>query len=42
MYPDKVGQVIIDGVLDGNDYRNALWDSNLVDNEAVIDSLFTF
>ncbi|KAM5533027.1 hypothetical protein V8D89_013295 [Ganoderma adspersum] len=42
MYPDKVGRVIIDGVLDGNDYHNALWDSNLVDNEAVIDSLFTF
>lgn len=43
MYPDKVGRVIIDGVLDGNDYRNALWDSDsLVDNEAVISSLFTF
>ena len=42
MYPDKVGRVIIDGVLDGNEYRSAKWDSNLADNEAVIDSLFTF
>ncbi|KAI1785888.1 alpha/beta-hydrolase [Ganoderma leucocontextum] len=42
MYPDKVGRLIIDGVFDGNNYRSALWNSNLVDNEAVIDSLFTF
>ena len=42
MYPDKVGRLIIDGVFDGYNYRSGLWNSNLVDNEAVIDSLFTF
>ena len=42
MYPDKVGRMVIDGVYDGNNYRAALWNSNLQDNEAVIDSLFTF
>ncbi|KAM5533228.1 hypothetical protein V8D89_013093 [Ganoderma adspersum] len=42
MYPDKVGRMIIDGVLDGYEYRNALWNNSLTDNEAVIDSLFTF
>ncbi|PIL33855.1 hypothetical protein GSI_03561 [Ganoderma sinense ZZ0214-1] len=42
MYPDKVGRVIIDGVFDADNYRTSLWNSNLVDNEAVIDSLFTY
>ena len=42
MYPDKVGRLVIDGVFDGYNSRSGLWSSNLVDNEAVIDSLFTF
>ncbi|TBU44969.1 alpha/beta-hydrolase [Dichomitus squalens] len=42
MYPDKVGRVIIDGVYDAYNYRGALWNSNLLDNEAVINSLFTY
>ena len=42
IYPDKVGRMVIDGVYDGNNYRAALWNSNLLDNEAVINSLFTF
>ncbi|KAI1785869.1 alpha/beta-hydrolase [Ganoderma leucocontextum] len=42
MYPDKVGRMILDGVYDGHNYRSSLWNSNIVDNEAVIDSLFTF
>ncbi|RPD73811.1 alpha/beta-hydrolase [Lentinus tigrinus ALCF2SS1-7] len=42
MYPEKVGRVIIDGVYDGDNYRGALWSSNLADMEAVMDSLFTY
>ena len=42
MYPDKVGRVIIDGVYDAENYRSTLWDSNLRDNEAVIDAFFTY
>ncbi len=42
IYPDKVGRVIIDGVYDGHNYRGALWNSNLADTDAVIDSFFTF
>ncbi|KAI0630083.1 alpha/beta-hydrolase, partial [Trametes polyzona] len=42
MYPDKVGRVVIDGIYDSHNYRAALWNSNLVDNEAVIDSFFQF
>ena len=42
MYPESVRRVIIDGVFDGYDYRDALWSSNLHDTEEVIDSLFTY
>lgn len=42
MYPDKVGRMIIDGVYDGYNYRASLWNSNLLDNKAIIDSIFTF
>ena len=42
MYPDKVGRMVLDGVYDAQRYRCALWDSNLLDNEAVIDYLFTY
>ena len=42
MYPDKVGRMILDGVYDGDNYRASLWNSNVINNEAVIDSLFTF
>lgn len=42
MFPDKVGRVVIDGVYDSHNYRAALWSSNLVDMEAVMDSLFTY
>ncbi|KAI0820044.1 alpha/beta-hydrolase [Trametes gibbosa] len=42
IYPDKVGRVIIDGVYDSHNYRDALWNTNLADMEAVIDSFFHF
>ena len=40
MFPDKVGRFVMDGVLDGYNYRDALWNSNLVDMEEVINSMF--
>ncbi|KAI8968146.1 alpha/beta-hydrolase [Trametes punicea] len=42
IYPDKVGRVIIDGVYDAHNYRAALWNSNLIDVDTVIDSFFHF
>ena len=42
MYPDKVGRMIFDGVYDSINYRASLWNTNVINNEAVIDSLFTF
>jgi pimeloyl-ACP methyl ester carboxylesterase len=40
MYPDKVGRVIIDGVFDATNYRASLWSTNLVDTDAIYDSIF--
>ncbi|PIL33842.1 hypothetical protein GSI_03548 [Ganoderma sinense ZZ0214-1] len=42
MYPDNIERMVLDGVYDGNNYRASLWNSNVINNEAVIDSLFTF
>ncbi|KAH9922875.1 uncharacterized protein BXZ73DRAFT_104100 [Epithele typhae] len=42
MYPDKVGRVIIDGVFDAESYRSEHWSTNLLDMEAVMDSLFDY
>ncbi|KAI9061751.1 alpha/beta-hydrolase [Trametes sanguinea] len=42
IYPDKVGRVIIDGVYDAHNYRAALWNTNLVDVDTVMDSFFHF
>ncbi|KAI0355782.1 alpha/beta-hydrolase [Trametes cingulata] len=42
IFPDKVGRVIIDGVYDGHNYKAALWNSNLVDTDAAINSFFRF
>ncbi|KAI1796437.1 hypothetical protein LXA43DRAFT_1089996 [Ganoderma leucocontextum] len=37
----KSGRMVLDGVYDAQRDHSALWDSNLLDNEAVINSLFT-
>ncbi|KAI0369639.1 alpha/beta-hydrolase [Pilatotrama ljubarskyi] len=42
MYPDKVGRLIIDGVFDAYSYRANIWDTSLVDTDAVIGSFFDF
>ena len=42
MYPDNVGRVVIDGVYDSHNYRAALWNSNLLDIDTVMDSIFTY
>lgn len=42
MYPDKVGRLIIDGVYDAYNYRATLWNTNLVDTDAVWASFHNF
>lgn len=41
MYPDKIGRVALDSVLDGNDYR-ALYYLGLDDMDAILESFFAF
>lgn len=40
LYPDKVGRVFLDGVVDAEDYYLGTWLSNLVDTDLIIGSFF--
>lgn len=42
MYPDKVKRLIVDGVYDAENYKAALWNTNIVDVDHVVDALFDF
>ena len=42
MYPDKIKRLVIDGVVDGHSYRTSGYDTDIVDGEAIVESLFTY
>ncbi|KAF2869445.1 TAP-like protein-domain-containing protein [Massariosphaeria phaeospora] len=42
MYPDRVGRVILDAVVNSDDYSAALGKGSLHDNEKVMNSFYTF
>ncbi|RPD54765.1 alpha/beta-hydrolase [Lentinus tigrinus ALCF2SS1-7] len=42
IYPDKVKRLIVDGVYDAENYKAALWNTNIVDVDRVVDALFDF
>ena len=42
MYPDKIKRLIIDGVVDGHSYRISGYETDIVDVEAIVESLFTY
>ncbi|KAF2013380.1 hypothetical protein BU24DRAFT_483091, partial [Aaosphaeria arxii CBS 175.79] len=42
MYPDRVGRVILDGVVNSDDYDEALGGNELADNEKAMASFYTF
>jgi len=42
MYPSRVGQLVIDGVVDANDYSAGEWYLNLDDTDTVLLSFFEF
>ncbi|KAF2088308.1 hypothetical protein K490DRAFT_39894, partial [Saccharata proteae CBS 121410] len=40
MFPDRVGRLILDGVVDGENYMKALWNNNLEDTEKTMQSFY--
>lgn len=40
MYPGRVGRVIIDGVVDADDYIKGTWLTNLQDTDAIVDRFY--
>ena len=42
MFPDKVKRIVLDGVIDGESYRHARYETDIEDVQAIAESLFTF
>jgi pimeloyl-ACP methyl ester carboxylesterase len=42
LFPDRVGRMILDGVVDGEDYYKGGWGSNLPDADAAVESFFQY
>jgi len=42
MFPDHVGRLIVDGVVDVDDYYAGTWESNLSDTEKVMNSFYQY
>jgi pimeloyl-ACP methyl ester carboxylesterase len=42
MFPDRVGRVILDGVVSSYDYNHSLGNGSLVDNQKAMDSFYTY
>ena len=42
LFPDRVGRMILDGVVDGEDYYKGEWGSNLPDADAAVESFFQY
>jgi pimeloyl-ACP methyl ester carboxylesterase len=42
MYPDRVGRMILDGVVDAPDYYKGLWTDNLRDTERVVEAFYEY
>jgi pimeloyl-ACP methyl ester carboxylesterase len=40
MFPDRVGRLVVDGVVEYNNYMSGNWSSNLVDTEKSMDSFY--
>ncbi|KAF2794937.1 hypothetical protein K505DRAFT_303100 [Melanomma pulvis-pyrius CBS 109.77] len=42
LFPDRIGRMILDGVVDGEDYYQGKWAANLPDSDAAIESFFKY
>ncbi|GKT61398.1 cell wall anchored protein [Colletotrichum tofieldiae] len=40
MFPERVGRIMVDGIVDAEDYTNVNWQKNLNDAEAVLDDFY--
>ncbi|KAK5125398.1 hypothetical protein LTR85_000507 [Meristemomyces frigidus] len=40
MYPDRVGRLVVDGVVDAYNYKETLWSDNLLDTEKDMNQLY--
>jgi pimeloyl-ACP methyl ester carboxylesterase len=40
LYPDRIGRMIIDGVVDTEDHFNGGWETSIVDNDKVVQQFF--
>ncbi|TKA74423.1 hypothetical protein B0A55_06219, partial [Friedmanniomyces simplex] len=40
MFPDRVGRLVVDGVVDAYNYKKALWSDNLLDTEKDLQGLY--
>lgn len=42
LFPDRVGRVVLDGVVDGEDYYQGKWEANLPDADAAVETFFQY
>ncbi|KAJ8122043.1 hypothetical protein ONZ43_g1663 [Nemania bipapillata] len=42
MFPDRVGRVVLDGVVHADHYVNPMWDRSLVDADTIWDNFFVY
>ncbi|KAF2013974.1 hypothetical protein BU24DRAFT_395102 [Aaosphaeria arxii CBS 175.79] len=42
LFPDRIGRMILDGVVDAEDYYLGAWSNNLVDGDAAISTFFKY
>ncbi|KAI3323001.1 alpha/beta-hydrolase [Xylariaceae sp. AK1471] len=42
MFPDKVGRIVLDGVVHADHYVNPVWEGSLIDADAIWDKFFVY
>ncbi|ORX97553.1 TAP-like protein-domain-containing protein [Clohesyomyces aquaticus] len=42
LFPSRIGRMVVDGVVDGEDYYAGKWEANVVDADAAVQSFFTY
>ena len=42
LFPDRIGRMILDGVVDSEDYYQGKWEANLYDADAAVETFWTY